>query len=416
MKTWFWVVVASLALLTGCGGFNGNFGHVSQYPSASQADKGEFDADGSKINFDVPIQINKQVKAYLVYFSTKRKDVIQRQLDRSSRYLPMIKKIFREYGLPDDLAYLAMVESGFNPKACSPAGAKGMWQFIKGTGRRYGLVINRQVDERFDPEKSTQAAARYLRDLYEQFGSWYLAAASYNCGEKRVERELRKSSYRNFWQLSANKCLPDETKNYVPQMIAATVIAKNPEKYGFNNPPGFRPSTREKTMLAANYDLAPTEDRHFARASIIPTPSANKGHSYSLFGRKSSGQADVAHKVKTQRQPTNGKGANTAAYAKAKHKSGPYVASLFGYSSPAPRKGTVSKSKTKCRLARSPKKKKSTLAITRKYKKPRPGAVARRSQPQHHKTKVARHKSSHRKVKRRLARSKSKTYLASRAW
>jgi hypothetical protein len=414
MKTWFWILVASLALLTGCGGVHGNFGHVSQYPTAPPADS-DLAADGNQINFDVPIQINKQVKAYLVYFSTKRKDVIQRQLDRSTRYLPMIKKIFREYGLPDDLAYLAMVESGFNPKACSPAGAKGMWQFIKGTGRRYGLVINRQVDERFNPEKSTHAAARYLRDLYEQFGSWYLAAASYNCGEKRVERELRKSSYRNFWQLSANKCLPDETKNYVPQMIAATIIAKNPQKYGFNNSPGFRPSTIERTMLAANYDPGPAEDRHFTRAAIIPT-SANKDHSHALFGGKASSQAYVARKPKTQRQPTNGKNAHTATYAKAKHRGGPCVASLWGYSSPAPRQGTVSKSKTKCRLARSPKKKKSTLAITRKSKKARPGAVARRSQPKHHKVRVAKHKSSHRKANRKLARSKSKTYLASRAW
>jgi membrane-bound lytic murein transglycosylase D len=188
-----------------------------------------------QVKFDVPIHMNKQVKAYLVYFSTERKAVITRYLARSTRYLPMIKKVFQEAGLPEDLAYLAMIESGFNNRAYSPAAACGMWQFIKGTGLRYGLAINSYVDERRDPEKATRAAANYLLDLYKQFGSWYLAAASYNCGEGRVQRELNQSSHKNFWELSANMCLPTETKNYVPQMIAATIIAKNPEKFGFKN-------------------------------------------------------------------------------------------------------------------------------------------------------------------------------------
>jgi soluble lytic murein transglycosylase-like protein len=188
-----------------------------------------------QVKFDVPIQMNKQVRAYLVYFSTERKEIISRYLSRSSRYLPMIKEVFQEYGLPEDLAYLAMIESGFNAKAYSHANASGMWQFIKGTGLRYGLAIDSYVDERRDPEKSTRAAAKYLLDLYKQFGSWYLSAASYNCGEGRVQRELNQSTHKNFWELSANMCLPNETKNYVPQMIAATIIAKNPEKFGFRN-------------------------------------------------------------------------------------------------------------------------------------------------------------------------------------
>jgi Transglycosylase SLT domain len=186
-----------------------------------------------QVNFDVPIQMNKQVRAYLVYFSTERKEVIKNYLARSTRYLPMIKEVFDENGLPEDLAYLAMIESGFNCKAYSPAAASGMWQFVKGTGIRYGLTVDSYVDERRDPEKSTRAAAKYLLDLYKQFGSWYLAAASYNCGEGRVQRELDQSNHKNFWELSANMCLPTETNNYVPQMIAATIIAKNPEKFGF---------------------------------------------------------------------------------------------------------------------------------------------------------------------------------------
>jgi membrane-bound lytic murein transglycosylase D len=190
-----------------------------------------------QVKFDVPIQMNKQVRAYLVYFSTERKGVIRRYLARSTRYLPMIKRVFQEAGLPEDLAYLAMIESGFNNKAYSPAAACGMWQFIRGTGLRYGLTINNYVDERRDPEKATRAAANYLLDLYKQFGSWYLAAASYNCGEGRVQRELNQSNHKNFWELSANQCLPTETKNYVPQMIAATIIAKNPQKFGFTHVP-----------------------------------------------------------------------------------------------------------------------------------------------------------------------------------
>ncbi len=190
-----------------------------------------------QVNFDVPIQMNKQVRAYLVYFSTERKEVIKNYLARSTRYLPMIKEVFEEYGLPEDLAYLAMIESGFNCKAYSPAAAAGMWQFVRGTGLRYGLTVDSYVDERRDPEKSTRAAAKYLLDLYKQFGSWYLAAASYNCGEGRVQRELDQSNHKNFWELSANMCLPNETKNYVPQMIAATIIAKNPEKFGLGKIP-----------------------------------------------------------------------------------------------------------------------------------------------------------------------------------
>ncbi len=202
-----------------------------------------------QVKFDVPIQMNKQVRAYLVYFSTERKAVITRYLARSTRYLPMIKEIFQEAGLPEDLAYLAMVESGFSAKAYSPAAASGMWQFIKGTGLRYGLAIDSYVDERRDPEKCTRAAAQYLLDLYKQFGSWYLAAASYNCGEGRVQRELNQSNHKNFWELSANMCLPTETKNYVPQMIAATIIAKNPEKFGFKNVPYLPPVKYDKVPV-----------------------------------------------------------------------------------------------------------------------------------------------------------------------
>jgi len=219
-----------------------------------------------QLQFDVPIQTNRQVRAYLVYFSTERQQIIRRYLARSSRYLPMIKEVFQEYGLPEDLAYLAMIESGFNPHAYSHAAACGMWQFIRGTAARYGLSMDSYVDERRDPEKSTRAAARYLLDLYKQFGSWYLAAASYNCGEHRVQRELDQSSHKSFWDLSANQCLPNETKNYVPQMIAATIIAKNPEKFGFKRVPYLPPIQYEKVKMDE-----PTSLKAAAFAINVPT-------------------------------------------------------------------------------------------------------------------------------------------------
>ena len=272
MVPWLWGMVLCLGLVAGCGGNKAAMVSIEPIPQeavsyAAAPDSEETLAEelsakrleelyaksgipgwdpsletelkewDHQVKFDVPIQTNKQVRAYLVYFSTERKAVITRYLARSTRYLPMIKEVFQEYGLPEDLAFLAMIESGFNNKAYSPAAASGMWQFIKGTGLRYGLVIDNYVDERRDPEKATRAAARYLLDLYKQFGSWYLAAASYNCGEGRVQRELNTSNHKNFWDLSANMCLPTETKNYVPQMIAATIIAKNPEKFGFKNVP-----------------------------------------------------------------------------------------------------------------------------------------------------------------------------------
>ncbi len=194
----------------------------------------------------------------------------------------MIKEVFREYGLPEDLAYLAMIESGFNPEAQSPAGARGLWQFMKGTGVRYGLVINGYVDERRDPVKSTHAAARYLRDLYRQFGSWYLAAASYNCGEKRVQKELNKGNGQNFWQLSADKCLPSETENYVPQMIAATIIAKNPEKFGFNDVPYQQPDPNLAAAALADERVAGGNGNQGSVLGAVHSPMV-KPAAYSPF-------------------------------------------------------------------------------------------------------------------------------------
>ena len=186
-------------------------------------------------NFDIPIVFNDAVKYYVRYFTNEKKKVFANWLRRSRRYVPIITEILRKNNMPEDLVYLAMIESGFNPKAYSPANACGPWQFIYATGGRYGLKVNYWIDERRDPEKSTVAAAKYLRDLFKQFGHWYLAAAGYNAGEGRIERAIVKHNTNDFWELYKYNTLPQETKNYIPQLIAAAIIAKEPEKYGFGS-------------------------------------------------------------------------------------------------------------------------------------------------------------------------------------
>jgi len=183
--------------------------------------------------YDVPIVINESVEGHLEYFQTTIRERFAMWLQRSKQYLPVMKDIFKQHGLPEDLVFVALIESGFNPYAYSRSRASGPWQFITGTGRKYGLKINEWIDERRDPVKSTEAAARYLKDLYEQFGSWPLALASYNAGEGRVARAIAKTRSDDFWKIKQTHHLRPETRNYVPKFMAATIIAKNPEKYGF---------------------------------------------------------------------------------------------------------------------------------------------------------------------------------------
>jgi len=182
---------------------------------------------------ELPADLPDSVQSYLQAFTTTKRGLIAGSLSRGKQYFPMMRRIFREQGIPPGLIYLAIVESGLNPTARSPKGAVGLWQFMADTARRYGLKVDDEQDDRQHPERSTRAAARYLRDLFAQFGSWHLALAGYNAGEGRVAAAIRLQGSRNFWVLAENQSLPAETRNYVPQLLAVTMILKNPEKYGF---------------------------------------------------------------------------------------------------------------------------------------------------------------------------------------
>ncbi len=180
------------------------------------------------------VHLNEHVRFFLDRFQTGyRRAVVESWLARSGRYLPMILDVFQQKGLPEELVFTAMIESGFNPVAVSHAGATGLWQFMAPTARLYGLRIDRWLDERLDPEKSTVAAANYLRDLYTVFGSWELAQAAYNTGEVRVQQAIQRTGSRDFWRLHRSPLLLEETKNFVPAIHAATLIGRQPERYGF---------------------------------------------------------------------------------------------------------------------------------------------------------------------------------------
>jgi len=180
------------------------------------------------------IDLRPEVRLYLERFQTGyRRAVVERWLSRSGRYAEMIRDVLLQAGLPEELIFTAMIESGFDPLAASRAGAKGLWQFMTATARRYGLRVDRWLDERLDPEKSTLAAARYLADLYGMFGSWHLVQAAYNAGETRIVRAMAGTRSSDFWELARTQLLADETKNFVAAIQAATLIGREPDRYGF---------------------------------------------------------------------------------------------------------------------------------------------------------------------------------------
>ncbi len=204
----------------------------------------------------LPVENNEKVEACIGLFTGSQRGWMERALRRSGRHVDRMKQILREEDLPEDLIYLALIESGFNPYAYSRAGAAGIWQFMPHTGRRYGLAINWWVDERRDYEKSTRAAARYLKDLYSLFDDWYLAAAAYNAGEGKLQRAILKYDSTCFWDLSQYGYLRSETKNYVPSLLAALKIAKDPEGYEFTNLQYDPPLLYETVRVPDATDLA----------------------------------------------------------------------------------------------------------------------------------------------------------------
>ncbi|HET9181955.1 MAG TPA: transglycosylase SLT domain-containing protein [Candidatus Angelobacter sp.] len=217
--------------------------------------KAKAEADLPLIQSDLPLIINDYVASYINYFSTRGKATFESALARSGKYRDMIERIFKEEGIPQDLIYLAQAESGFKPLALSRARARGMWQFMASRGDGYGLHRSWWVDDRQDPEKSTRAAARHLKDLHKEFGDWYLAMAAYNSGPGNVQQAVRRTGYADFWELYKRNVLPAETKNYVPIILAMIIMSKNPARYGLDDVKPDAPVTYDVARVDYPVDL-----------------------------------------------------------------------------------------------------------------------------------------------------------------
>jgi membrane-bound lytic murein transglycosylase D len=200
--------------------------------------KGRAEEAAKKLSHDLPLTVNDYVLGFLNFFQTPRgKEIVETGLRRAGRYRDMISRVLQEEGMPQDLIYMAQAESAFQPLALSRAGARGIWQFLAWRGNQYGLRRTWWVDERQDPEKATRAAARHLRDLYAEYGDWYLTMAAYNCGPGNVQKGIERTGYADFWELYKRNVLPRETRNYVPIIVALTLIAKDAAHYGIQVDP-----------------------------------------------------------------------------------------------------------------------------------------------------------------------------------
>ncbi|HEU4401138.1 MAG TPA: transglycosylase SLT domain-containing protein, partial [Candidatus Polarisedimenticolia bacterium] len=202
-------------------------------PEEAEKERQKIQQVVGQISYDIPVVLNQKVLQFVEAFQTRIRDEFEPGLKRSGAYLPMIKEIFRKAGLPEDLAYMAHQESAFKLNAYSRSRAKGMWQFMSFTGRKYGLKNDLWVDERSDFEKATRAAAAYLKELYARYGDWYLAMAAYNAGEGKIDRAVARARSRDYWALTRTKFIRRETKYYVPAILASILIDKSPEDYGF---------------------------------------------------------------------------------------------------------------------------------------------------------------------------------------
>jgi membrane-bound lytic murein transglycosylase D len=235
----------------------------SSAPKALTAETVQADLEAT--THDIPIPTNDRVLRYVELFQGRLREFLTEGLSRGVQYLPMIQSTFRAEGLPLDLAYIPLIESAFKPSALSKAKARGVWQFMRGTALENGLRADWYLDERADPTKATQAAAKYLKTLYGMFEDWHLAMASYNGGPGRVKRALTRSRKNDFWSLSATtRYLPRETRDYVPMILAAVIIAKNPSQYGFEIVP-MAPTPTETVIVPPALDL-----RRVAEWAAVP--------------------------------------------------------------------------------------------------------------------------------------------------
>jgi membrane-bound lytic murein transglycosylase D len=224
-------------------------------PAVDAHVKAQAEAELKATHSDLPLMLTDPVAGYINYFSTRGHGTLEHALERGGRYQEMIQHILKDQGVPQELIYLAQAESGFHPLAVSRAGARGMWQFMGSRARAYGLERSRLVDERQDPEKATRAAARHLKDLYNEFGDWYLAMAAYNSGPGTVQHAVKRTGYADFWELYKRNVLPKETRNYVPIIVAVTIMAKNPAQYGLDKVVTEKPVPYDTVRLDYAVDL-----------------------------------------------------------------------------------------------------------------------------------------------------------------
>jgi membrane-bound lytic murein transglycosylase D len=224
-------------------------------PTVDENVKAKAEAEIKSTHSDLPLMMTDQVAGYINYFSNRGRGTVERALARSGRYEDMIRRTLQEEGVPQDLIYLAQAESGFHPLAVSRAGARGMWQFMGSRAKGYGLERSWWVDDRQDPEKATRAAARHLKDLYDQFGDWYLAMAAYNSGPGTVQSAVKRTGYADFWELYRRNALPKETRNYVPIILAVTIMAKNPAQYGLDSVVKDKPVPYDTVKIDYPIDL-----------------------------------------------------------------------------------------------------------------------------------------------------------------
>jgi membrane-bound lytic murein transglycosylase D len=224
-------------------------------PAVDQNVKAKAEAEIKSTHSDLPLVMTDQVAGYINYFSNRGRGTLEHALARSGRYEDMIRRVLHDQGVPEELIYLAQAESGFHPLAVSRAGARGMWQFMGSRAKGYGLSRSWWVDDRQDPEKATRAAAHHLKDLYNQFGDWYLAMAAYNSGPGTVQSAVKRTGYADFWELYRRNVLPKETRNYVPIIVAVTIMAKNPAQYGLDSVVKEKPIAYDTVQINYPIDL-----------------------------------------------------------------------------------------------------------------------------------------------------------------